>query len=102
MALLIFILLPYLNSDSVQAFKKRMKLGRFADKDPTAEAEAAAKLEEERVATEAIVIGTRCEVTGGGGMAKRGVVMFTGEGNRMTYIYRCIFSNVLILVYIWF
>ncbi len=56
-----------------------MKLGRFADQDPVAESEATARLEEERLATEAIAVGSRCEITGAGGMPKRGVVMFTGE-----------------------
>ncbi len=56
-----------------------MKLGRFADQDPVAESEATARVEEERLATEAIAVGSRCEITGAGGMPKRGVVMFTGE-----------------------
>ncbi len=67
------------HTDSVQAFKKRMKLGRFTDKDPAAEAEAAAQLEEERLLAEGIVVGSRCEVSVVGGMARRGTVMFTGE-----------------------
>lgn len=64
--------------DSVLAFKKRMKLGRFADKDPEAEAKAAAKDEEERLLAESIALGARCEVTVPGAMPKRGVVMFVG------------------------
>jgi hypothetical protein len=66
------------NLDSVQAFKKRMKLGRFADKDPEAEARAAVQEEQERTEAEAIPIGARCEVTLPGTMPKRGTVMFVG------------------------
>ena len=68
------------------AFKQRMKLGRFADKDPAKEAEEAAKQEEEHLQAEAITVGSRCEVTISGGMPKRGVVMFVGES-------RCSFDS---------
>jgi len=61
------------------AFKKRNKLGRFADKDPAKEAEAAARKEEERTLAEAITMGSRCEVTTAGGMTMRGQVMFVGQ-----------------------
>ena len=61
------------------AFKKRMKLGRFADTDPEAEANAAAKVEEERQLAESITVGARCEVTLPGATPKKGVVMFVGK-----------------------
>ena len=77
---------PVFITDSVRAFKQRMKLGRFADKDPVAEAEAAAKEQQEKEETEAILIGARCEVTlAGSSMAKRGTVMFAGRLGHITH-----------------
>lgn len=61
-----------------------MKLGRFADKDPVAETEAAAKEQQEKAETEAVPIGARCEVTlAGSSMAKRGTVMFAGRSHHI-------------------
>ena len=65
--------------DSVLAFKKRMKLGQFAEKDPAAEDKAKAREEAEKREAEAIAVGSRCEVTLPEATAKRGTVMFVGE-----------------------
>lgn len=66
-------------TDSVLAFKKRMKLGQFVEKDPAAEAEAAAKEVIEKQEAEAIPVGSRCEVTLPGATPRRGTVMFVGK-----------------------
>ena len=66
-------------TDSVLAFKKRMKLGQFAERDPAAEEEARAREEAEKREAEAIPVGSRCEVTLPGTTAKRGTIMFVGE-----------------------
>lgn len=64
--------------DSVQAFKKRMKLGQYAEKDEAAIAEEKEKEEEEKKEADAIPVGSRCEVTLPKAMPKRGTVMFVG------------------------
>ena len=64
--------------DTVLAFKKKMKLAQFAEKDPDASKEAAAREMEEKKMAEAIAVGSRCEVVLPGSMPRRGIVMFTG------------------------
>jgi tubulin-folding cofactor B len=67
-------------TDSVLAFKKKQKMGRFAEKDE--EAEKAALEEEERQAklAEEMKVGDRCEVRlAKDSEAKRGTVMFVGK-----------------------
>ncbi|XP_041379331.1 tubulin-folding cofactor B-like [Gigantopelta aegis] len=59
--------------ESLRAFKEKMKLGRFAERDPES------KLKEEEEATKAISIGARCEVTTPKAPPRRGVVMFVGK-----------------------
>ena len=56
-----------------------MKLGQFAEKDPSAEAEAATWEETDRKEAEAIPVGSRCEVALPGTVPKRGTVMFVGK-----------------------
>ena len=75
--LILLMMLPA--TDSVLAFKKRMKLGQFAERDPAAEEEARAREEAEKREAEAVPVGSRCEVTLPGATAKRGTVMFVGK-----------------------
>ena len=66
--------------DSVLAFKKKHKMGRFAEKD--GDAEKAELEEEERQAKLAgeMKVGDRCEVrVAHSAEAKRGTIMFIGE-----------------------
>lgn len=63
-------------SDSVLAWKKSQKLGRF---DPNAPSHEQAKINalENEVATRGIAVGRRCRV--GGQDSRRGVVRYVGE-----------------------
>ena len=71
------------DADSVYAWKKRNKLGQFAEKDVEAEK---AQQEEERRQKElagGMKVGDRCEVrVKEGAETKRGTVMFVGEWGR--------------------
>eukprot|EP01137_Pigoraptor_chileana_P022989 Opistho-2@88582 len=60
--------------DSVRAFKKRNKLGRFADDavDPDCEGEED---------IEGVAVGARCEVTVDASMGKRGTVRYVGKAS---------------------
>ena len=62
--------------ESVRAFKEKMKLGRFAEKDPE---EVKRREKEEEELAQSISIGSRCEVSIPKATAKRGVVMFVGK-----------------------
>lgn len=61
------------------AFKKQLKVGRFAEKDATAKKEEEEREREDKAAAEAITIGSRCEVTLPNDAPKRGTVMFVGK-----------------------
>lgn len=61
------------------AFKKRNKLGQFADKqqkDEESKAEAERKEEEK---AKSISVGCRCQITQPGVPTRKGLVMFVGE-----------------------
>lgn len=68
--------------DSVAAFKRRNKLGRFSDADPAAakaaEEEAARRAaEEERLASD-MTVGSRCQVAVPKAPVRRGMIAFNG------------------------
>jgi len=61
--------------DSVRMFLKQKRFAQgVADQD-----DDASKLDEERLAAEAITVGSRCEVTLPGVPPRRGLVMFVGK-----------------------
>merc|ERR1719423_443809 len=68
--------------DSVAAFKRRNKLGRFSDADPAAakaaEAEAARKAAEEEQMAASMAVASRCEVAVPKAPVRRGMVAFNG------------------------
>merc|ERR1711942_227167 len=68
--------------DSVAAFKRRNKLGRFSEADPAAakaaEAEAARKAAEEERLASSMAVGSRCEVSVPKAPVRRGTVAFNG------------------------
>lgn len=68
--------------DSVAAFKRRNKLGRFGEVDPAAakaaEEEAAQKAAEEEMLAANMTVGSRCEVAVPKAPARRGSVAFNG------------------------
>lgn len=69
-------------TDSVKAFKERMKMGRFRDVDPEEqkrqEEEKQKKEQEEKDKAESIKVGERCEVSVPGQPKRRGAVMYSG------------------------
>ena len=70
----------YIDTDSVYAWKKRNKLGQFAEKDAEAEKAQAEEEERQKELAGGMKVGDRCEVRAKEGAdAKRGTVMFVGE-----------------------
>ncbi|XP_013417540.1 tubulin-folding cofactor B [Lingula anatina] len=69
-------------TDSVRAFKQRMKLGRFQDVDPEVakkqEEEKKEKEKKEKEKADSMKVGDRCEVKLANQMAKRGIVQYVG------------------------
>eukprot|EP00731_Ephydatia_muelleri_P027709 Em0019g582a len=65
--------------DTVMAFKKQLKLGRFAEKDDATKEEEEEKERQDKMEAEAITIGSRCEVLLPQEAPKRGTVMFVGK-----------------------
>lgn len=65
-------------TDSVLAFKQRMKLGRFADKEKESQG-GAEEEEREKAEADAIPVGSRCEVTLAKSSPRRGTVLFVGK-----------------------
>lgn len=65
--------------DTVLAFKKKMKVAQFAEKDPEAMRETEAREREEKEMAEAMALDSRCEVVLPGAMPRRGTVVFTGK-----------------------
>ena len=61
------------------AFKKQLKLGRFAEKDDAMKEEEEEKERQDKMEAEAITIGSRCEVLLPHEAPKRGTVMFVGK-----------------------
>jgi tubulin-folding cofactor B len=66
-------------TDSVLAFKKRNKLGRFGDQDPQEQEKKEEALRKEEEKAKAITINSRCLVTRSGVPARKGVVRFVGN-----------------------
>ena len=64
--------------DTVLAFKKRNKLGRFADKDPEKDEKKAEEMKKEEQEAKSITVGSRCQVTKPGVPPRKGRVMFVG------------------------
>lgn len=66
--------------DSVRSFLKKNKMGKFNEEETAQKAEEQQrKLEEERLASESIKVGSRCEVRAVGQPNKRGTVLYVGE-----------------------
>ena len=66
-------------TDSVLAFKKRNKLGRFGDKDPQEQEKKEEMQRKEEEKAKSISVGSRCQVTRSGVPARKGVVRFVGN-----------------------
>ena len=64
--------------DSTLAFKKKMKLGQFAERSAAAAQSAEETAARDKALAEAISVGARCEVIVGDARPKRGTVMFVG------------------------
>lgn len=71
-SLIVYNVVDFVNIDTVLAYKKAHRIGRFAP--------SVASQEEEEFIPENITLNARCEVdTGDSGLKKRGVVRFVGK-----------------------
>ncbi|XP_075997308.1 tubulin-folding cofactor B [Genypterus blacodes] len=69
-------------SESARSFMKKRQVGRYNDEEVAKKkAEAAAREEEQKVAADAITVGSRCEVQSPGQPTKRGTVMYVGTAD---------------------
>lgn len=66
-------------TDSLLAFKKRNKLGRFGDKDPGAQEKKEEEQWKQEEKANTITVGSRCLVTRPGVPTRKGVVRFVGK-----------------------
>lgn len=64
--------------DTLRAFKEKMKVGQYKEKDETEKLEKEKQELEEKAKAESIKIGQRCEVRVSNEMAKRGTIMYVG------------------------
>lgn len=89
------VLVSFVDADSVYAWKKRNKLGQFAEKDPAAEKAQEDEERRQKELASGMKVGDRCEVqVKEGAETKRGAVMFVGEWcgkvHMHTHRYACI------------
>ena len=82
------------STDSVRAFKRRMKLGRFAD-----EASEEDTLAAERSLIEKMKVGDRCQVAVQNQPDRRGTVLFLGKHNKEKERGAVFFSFFLFLFF---
>ena len=82
----------------MRAFKQKMKLGRFSDRnDDTAREKV---LQEEEQLASRITVGSRCQVTVSGAPSRRGTVMYVGKYIILVCLESALYTAVLFLLLI--